>query len=631
MVLSLMRKHAKSWLIKFLIGIIAIVFIFYFGYSFKSRSVVKIATVNGEVITGVEYDKAYRDLVEGLRRQYRDAWNDNLIKTLNLKTRALEGLIEQKLISSEAKRLGLAVTKSEIQKAIMKYPAFQVNGAFDMGLYRSLLRQNRMKPEDFENAISGDLLRQKVREFLWAFAPVTDQEVLDAYSYINQKVKISFVRFDPEKFKKDIKIDEKDLENFFNEHKEEFRIPAKIKVSYILLDPKDFKSEVKVTDEEVKEYYEENMDSYKEPKKVRARHILFRLKPNATEKEEKKVKEKAEKVLKMAREGKDFAELAKKYSEGPTKSTGGDLGYFSKGKMVKPFEEAAFKLKKGEVSDLVRTQFGYHIIKVEDIKEARTKPLEEVKDKIRDLLVNNACKDLANEKGLSLIDQMPYDVNLEKYAKDHGLEAHETGLFSMNEPIPGIGGTRKLRESLFALEKGETTDVIELGGKFYIFQVSDREASHLPELKDVRDKVKERFIASKAAEKAKEEAEKFLKMVKTGKEWKALAQEKGLKIEETDYFTRVGSIPKIGYEPELREMAFSLGEGRPYPDKVYEARNGAYVIRWEGKKDIDKEKFEKEKKQYRFSVFQRKQNQLFQKWLEALKQKAEIKIITPIE
>ena len=631
MVLSLMRKHAKSWLIKFLIGIIAIVFIFYFGYSFKTRSVVKIASVNGEVITGVEYQKAYRDLVEGLRRQYRDAWNDNLIKTLRLKNRALEGLIEKKLITWEAKRLGLTVTKSEVQDAIMKYPAFQVNGSFDIGLYRNLLRQNRMKPEDFEDAISDDLLRRKVREFLWSFVTVTDQEVLNAYSYAKQKVKISFIRFDPEKFKKQIKVKEQDLEKFFEEHKEEFRIPAKIKVSYILLDPKDFKSQVKVSDDEIKEYYEENLDTFKEPKKVKARHILFRLKPNASKEDEEKVKKKAEEVLKLAREGKDFAELAKKYSEGPSKSSGGDLGYFSKGKMVKAFENAAFSLKKGEISDLVRTRFGYHIIKVEDIKEARTKPLEEVKEKIKDILVNNACTDLANEKGMSLLDQMPYDIDLGEYAKDHGLEVHVTDFFSENEPIPGVGGSKKLRESLFVLEKGETTDLVEVGGKFYIFQLKERQASYLPELKEVKDKVKERFISYLAAEKAKKTAEKFLEELKSGKEWGALAKERGVEPQETDYFTRIGSIPKIGYEPGLAEMAFSLSKETPYPDKVYETPRGAYVIRWEGKKDIDQKKFENEKGQYRFSVFQRKQGQLFQKWLDALKQEAEIKIITPVE
>ena len=170
--LSLMRKHAKSWLIKFLIFIIAIVFIFYFGYSFTARRGLKMAYVNGDLISGLEYDKTYRDLLEALQKQYKDMWNDNLIKTFDLKNRALEGLISQKLISQEAKRLGLDVTEEEVQKAIMNYPAFQVNGQFVIGRYRSLLNYNRMKPEDFEASISQDLLEEKLKQFLFAFMEV---------------------------------------------------------------------------------------------------------------------------------------------------------------------------------------------------------------------------------------------------------------------------------------------------------------------------------------------------------------------------------------------------------------------------------------------------------------------------
>jgi len=146
--LSLMRRQAKSWLIKFVIGILSLVFIFYFGWSFTSGRGLKIAYVNGEVITKLAYDKEYRDMVESFRRQYRDAWNDNLIKVLNLKNRALQNLINRKLISQEAKKLGFQVTKEEIQKNIMAYPAFQVNGQFDVRRYQALLDQNRMKPED---------------------------------------------------------------------------------------------------------------------------------------------------------------------------------------------------------------------------------------------------------------------------------------------------------------------------------------------------------------------------------------------------------------------------------------------------------------------------------------------------
>ncbi|RLB41009.1 MAG: hypothetical protein DRH12_09230 [Deltaproteobacteria bacterium] len=631
MVLSLMRRHAKSYLIKFLIGMIAIVFIFYFGYSFRARNVVKIAVVNGEVISAREYEKAYRDLVEGLRRQYGDMWTDSLVKKLRLRQRALEGLIERKLISHEAKRFGLSVTKEEIQKAIMEYPAFQINGRFNLGRYQSLLRQNRMKPEDFEQSMAMELLQKKIRGLLWSFIPVTEQEIKDRYKFSNEKVKIGYVKFSPSRFKKGIQVNEQELKAYFEKHKEEFRVPEKIRVRYIVINPDEFKDKVKITDEEIREYYEDNLASFRVKRQIKARHILFRLPPDATKEQEKKVRKKAEEVLKEARAGKDFAELAKKYSEGPTKSKGGDLGYFSKGMMVKPFEDAAFKLKKGEISDLVRTRFGYHIIKVEDMRDARTKPLNEVKGQIRDLLVRTKCKDLAYDKGLSLIDQMPYEVDLSKYAKEHSLTVNSTDFFSKTEPIPGLGGDPKLREALFALEKEETTDLIELNGKYYIFQVAERKPSYLPKLEDVKDKVKSRFIEDKAAQAAKEAAERFLKEVRSGKAWDKLAKKQGVKTEHTDYFTRTGVVPKIGYAPGLQEMVFSLSERNPYPKKVFQNRSGSFVVRWEGKKDIDEKEYEKEKEKYRAALLYAKQNRLFEQWLQALKAKAQIEVITPVE
>ena len=625
-----MRKHAKSWLIKVLIGIIALVFIFYFGYSFTAKKGLKVAYVNGELISGMEYQKAYWDLLEALRRQYKDVWNDNLIKVFDLKNRALDNLINQKLISQEAKKIGLDVTESEIQQAIMDYPAFQIDGQFDMRRYRGLLSQNRMKPEDFEASMAKDLLDGKLRQFLLTFMPITDQEVLDYYSYANEKIKISYVQFNPENFKKSITPDQDSLETFFKDRQEGYRVPEKIKLAYLLIDPDTFKDKVEITDDEIEEYYEYNMDTFLQPKEVKARHILFKLSQYADEAEEKKVKEKAAEVLEKARKGSDFATLAKEYSEGPTKSSGGDLGYFTAGKMVKPFEETAFKMKKGEISDLVRTRFGYHIIKVEDVKEARTKALDEVRDQISKTLLKTGSGELAHEYALSLIDQMPYDADLAKYAAERELEIKNTGEFSQDQSIPGIGGDDKLRQSLFSLRKGETSELLELKDKFYIFQISERKESYLPEMAEVKDKLKDDYLAYRSAEEAKAAAENYLTALKEGKTWDEAAKENQLEIEDTDFFTRQGPVPKIGYAPDLLETAFSLNRSKRYPDTIFKNDKGSFVIRWEASEGIDEDKYQEEKEKYRFSLMQTKHRRAFQVWIDRLRKKAEIEIVTPV-
>lgn len=630
MLLSMMRKHAKSWLIKVLIGIIALVFVFYFGYSFTAKKGLKVAYVNGEIISRMEYQKTYWDLLEALRRQYKDVWNDNLIKVFNLKNRALDNLINQKLISQEARKIGLDVTEDEIQQAIMHYPAFQIDGQFDIRRYKGLLSQNHMKPEDFEESMAKELLDGKLREFLLTFMPVTEQEVLDYYTYANEKIKISFVHFKPKKFKKSIEPDQASLETYFKEHREEYRVPEKVKLAYLLIDPDTFKDKVEVTDREIEDYYEYNIDTFMQPKEVKARHILFKLKEGAPEAEEKEVKEKATKVLEEARKGKDFAILAKKYSEGPTKSEGGDLGYFTAGRMVKPFEDTAFKMKKGEISDLVRTRFGYHIIKVEDVKEARTKALDEVRDQILKILLKTGSAELAHEYALNLIDQMPYDADLAKYAAERELKVKITGDFSQDQRIPGIGGDDKLRQSLFSLRKGETSELLELEGKFYLFQVAERKESYLPEMAEVTDKLKNDYIAYRSAEEAKVAAESYLAALKEGKAWDELAREKNLETEDTDFFTRRGPVPKIGRAPDLLETAFSLNRNKKYPDTIFKNNNGAFVIRWEANEGIDESKYQEEKDKYRFSLMQTKHRRAFQLWVDSLKKKAEIEIVSPV-
>ena len=329
------------------------------------------------------------------------------------------------------------------------------------------------------------------------------------------------------------------------------------------------------------------MDTFREPHKVKARHILFKLSEDASEEKEKEVRNIAKGVLEEARQGKDFAELAEKYSEGPTKAKGGDLGYFKAGQMDKSFEDAAFKLKKGEISDLVRTRFGYHIIKVEDIKEARIKPLEEVRDQIAEDLITNASTELAHEKGLTLIDQMPYEQDLSKYAAEHNLKVQYTGYFSQTEPIKGIGGTDTLRQSLFALEGKETSDLIELEGKFYLFQVVDRKASYVPELDEVAIKVKEALIVDLAAKKAKADAENFLAELNKGKTWNELTAQKNKKVQETGFFSRRDPVPKLGNVQGLQEAVFGLSRDKKYPDTIFENDLGAYVIKWEAYKGID--------------------------------------------
>jgi len=631
MFITLMRKHTKGILIKVMVGLIAVVFIFWGVYAIREKPGSKIAYVNGDLITGLEYEARYREMLDALQKQYKEYWNDTLIKAFQIRQRALDSLIEKRLISQESARIGLGVTDDEVANAIVTYPAFQVNGEFDEGRYRSLLHYNRMEPTDFESAIKLDLLGQKIRHFIKCFFPITDMEIINYYSYQKEKVNIGFVSFNSKDFKGKTEVKQDEKKAYFEAHKEKYRIPEKIKIAYLVLSPSDFLDKVTIAEKEISDFYELNQESFKNPKQIKARHILLKVSPDASESEKTETKEKALSLLKRLRDGEDFAALAKKYSQDPAASKGGDLGYFTRGQMVKPFEELAFSLKKGELGGPVKTQFGWHIIRVDDIKDATIKTFSEVRNQIVTTIKNDISKEMARERALTLMDQMPYDIDLPTYAAQHGLTVKETDYFPKNGTIPGLGEDERLTKSLYSLEKGETSEIIEHKNKFYIIQVVDNKDSHIPKMSEVTNQLNIDFIDHLSLVSAKREAGSYLEELKGGADWSELAKKKGLKTDETGFFTRRENIPKIGYSPLLSDVTFSLSSQKRYPDEVFEVNNNVYVIRWLSKEDINMKDFDKEKKSFKQMLLLTKDRRIFNAWLQSIKEKATIKIVTPIE
>ena len=287
-------------------------------------------------------------------------------------------------------------------------------------------------------------------------------------------------------------------------------------------------------------------------------------------------------------------------------------------------------MNKGQISDLVRTPFGFHIIKVEDIREAGTKSLKEVGEQIRGTIIKNTSMDLAHEKAQSLMDQMPSQVDLVQYARQHDVPISHSDYFSQNEPISDIGGDKKLWESIFSLRKKDVSELIEAGDRFFIIQVVDKKPSRLPEIKEVSDQVKKAYMEHLAILKSKSAGEEYLAKLRGGKSWNDLVKESGLTPENTDFFTRQGPIPKMGYILELQEAVFSLGENRRYPERVFENEEGVFVIRWEGKEGIDQKKYTQEKERYRYSLLMAKHQDVFKDWLANLKKDATIEIVNPV-
>lgn len=622
-----MRKHATSWLIKVACFAIVIVFIFWGGYSYTEKKASRVAVVNGSYIGLREYQSMYSNLVEQMRRQFGRQFSSELVETLNLKGQALDRLINRRLILTEAGMLEFDVSREELQNAIVSYPAFQTNGQFDSLRYQQILRSNKLTPQDFEANQREDLLINKVEQFITRGTKVLESEMLSFFHHTRDRVNLAYVQIDPQDFKNQVKVDEAAVRDYFDKHRENYRLADKRNILYVRFVPQDYLAEVEVTDQEIEEFYQLHQDDYREPKKVHARHILFRISEKAKTAEIQEILDRAKKVLDLARKGDNFAELARKYSDDSTASKGGDLGYFKSGDMVKPFADSAFSLKKGEISDLVRTRFGVHIIKVEDIKEESVKPLAAVKETVRQSLKEERSREIALQRADSFIDLSRALDDLQKAAAEAGLEVKESGLFAAEEPVPQLGRHPEINEIIFALRPKEISPAFSIGDDQLVAQLVEIQDSRLEEFAEAQERVQEDWITEQSEVLARTQAQEWLETARQEGNLAKVARRNKLKINKTGLFTTVSPAPPFGNQRDMVITAFSLTPEQPVPSEVYEVDGKFIILQLEDSQPASENGFQKEKDSLAKQLLQAKKEQTFSRWINGRRQQADIKML----
>ncbi len=532
----------------------------------------------------------------------------------------LNQLIERKLLMQEAKKAGLVVTDMELAQTIQKL--FQKEGQFDYRWYKEVLARYHYTPEEFEENIREDLIISKLTDMIQSLVHVSEVEAYETYRWLNQKINLDFMVFDPKDFKKGIEIEKNALKKYFEQHQKDYLIPPQFKVAYVKISYQELIREVQISEEEVKEYYETNKDEFFEPKKVCARHILFRISSKASKEEVEKIKKKAEAVLAKVKKGEDFAKLAQKYSEDRASAKmGGDLGCFSEGKMVKPFEKAAFSLKKNEVSDLVRTPFGFHIIKVYEIKKEGIKPFNLVKNKI----INKLKKEKATEKALKIANriyaQAILEEDLNKGAKNYKKKTKETDYFSEKKWPPEF--PLELKGEILSLKKGEISAPLEMSNGYLLVQIKDVKKERIPSFNEVKDQVKNKWIIEQAQKKAKKKAEEILNLLqKKGR----IPHDYQKNIQETGFFSPQKPIPKVGFAPKVEKELFLLTLNQPYLDYVPEIKDKFYIFKLKARQEPDKTEYQKDKEMFKKSLLTRQRLIIFNAWVNSLRQKAKVEI-----
>ncbi len=604
--LGLMRKHATSWLIKVFLFAIVIVFIFWGGYSYTERRASRVAVVNDSYIGIQEYRNAYNNLMDQMRRQLGNQFSSDILETFNLKEQALNQLINRRLLLEEARWMKLDISREELQRAIRSYPAFQTNGEFDPQRYNLILRQNRLTPQDFEASQYENLLMNKVQSFISRGAKVLDTELLSYFHHTQDKINLSYVEIDPKKLAEKVELDEKAIKSHFDQHRETYRIGAKRSIIYVRFSPGDFVEEVQVADAEVEDYYRLHREDYQEPERVRARHILFRIPPEAKMTDIQPVLQKAKKVLESARKGDEFDALARKYSEDSTASNGGDLGFFTRTDMVKPFADAAFSM---------------------DIEEESTLPLAEVKETILQNLQRESAGEVARERAEAFIDETRALDDLRKAAAAKGLEVHESGLFTATEAIPQLGRYLEVNEVVFSLLPREVSSVLEVGEDKVVAQLVEINEPRLPEFTEVREKVEQDWLAEQSRALALEKAQNMLETaVKDGSLAEAAGRNK-LKLKETGLFTATSPAQPLGNQRDLVMAALALTPEQPVAPDVYEVNRNFIIIQLKVREPASEEEFQKEKDNIAGSLLRLKKEQVFSRWITARRQQSDIKIL----
>ncbi|HUV50605.1 MAG TPA: SurA N-terminal domain-containing protein [Anaerolineae bacterium] len=623
--LRLMRDHASSWLIKVILGAIVIVFVFWGVGSFRAQKGGRVAIVNGDSITTGEYKEEYNNLIDQLRQRFGNRLDDKTIQMLQIKNQALNQLIEQKLLLQEAAKLNFRVSDDELAAAIRGIKAFQTSGVFDKSLYRSTLNRYGLTPEQFEVNHKGFMLIEKLRSFLLGNLKVSDGEAMEWFKWINASVNIDYILFEPGTYK-DINPSAEDINTFFVDHKESYKTEPMIKVRFLCFAPDNYRPKVNISDKQIQYYYEAHQEEFKTDKTVEARHILIKVDKDAGPEAVEKAKNKALDILQMTKEDKDFAELARQYSECPSKDQGGHLGVFRKEAMVKPFADKAFSMKAGDISRPVRTRFGWHIIKVEKINEGSIVSIDEAKKRIRKKLIDEEAKTLAYEDAGSVLDTIFEGDDLIKASNERKFKLQTTDFFTVKGPDKGIKNREKFASAAFNLSAMEISDIHDLGDGYYILQVIEEKTGEIPELKDVQEKVIAALIKEKQDEKASSDANEFLSGLKKGKLMSAQCVKYGLQLSSTGFFKRDESVSDIGLEKGIIEAAFKLSNKIKLPEKVIKGEKGYYVISFKERKEADPEGFVKEKANIKEGLLRQKRIKTFDEWLTQIRNKSNISI-----
>jgi peptidyl-prolyl cis-trans isomerase D len=519
----------------------------------------------------------------------------------------LDQLIYDDSLEVEADQLGLKVTDEEHADLLRKLVPTAFNGDTFIGMDRYATEvQTRFQVDvpEFESEVKKELLQQKFQQLVTDGITASPDEVQAAFRRDNEKVKLDYVVIKPDDLQAKVEVSDADLAAYFEKNKARYVVPERRTVDYALLDLAQLRQHAQVSEDDEKVYYQSHNDQYKVEDRAHVAHILFKT-VGKTDAEVAEIKKKAEDVLAKAKKGDKFADLAKQYSEDTTKDKGGDLDWIVRGQTVPEFEAAAFSLPKGAISDLVKTQYGFHIIQVIDRQTAHTQTFDEVKAAIQTQLQ----QEKADQEAETLSSQIAEEIRrgghipIADLAKKFNMTTGEAKLVEANQPLPELGNAPAVIDSIFHQRPGDLSAPIHTDKGYVVLTVKDIQPAHPGTLAEVHDQVTADFRREKALDLAKTRADELAKRAKSGENFAAAAKALGFEVKTTEPVARTGSIPDAGSAKQFSSaFAMPVGQAR---DPVAVGPNWV-VYRVAEHNPVSQDDFEKQKSKMETQVLQEK-------------------------
>jgi len=545
----------------------------------------------------------------------------------------LRQLVFQKEIEYEAKRLGITVSDQERADRIRQYVPTAFNAGTFVGMDRysaEVQARFQLTVPVFEELIRQGLLEEKFRKLVTDGISVGPAELQDGFRYKNEKVKLDYALVKPEDLEARISPDEAEIRAAYEKNKTKYQVPERRVVRYAVVDVNQIRQSLQISDDLLKQQYMASIQQYQVPNRVHVEHILL-MTVGKTDAEVEEIKKKADDVLKQVKKGGKFDDLAKKYSEDPgSKDKGGELGWITQGQTVPEFEKAAFSLGPGQVSDLVKSQYGFHIIKVVEKETAHTKPFQEVKDSLR----ANFLPTQADKQASAIADQLTTAIrqspriSLDDLTKQFHLIVGETRPVSASDPLLELANSQEVKDAIFRARLDETSLPVRTDRGYVVLSVKSILPAHQGSLEEVRDRVITDLKREKSTDLAKTKADELIKRVKAGEKFDAAARALALEPKTSDLIARDGSIPSAASAKQLG-AAFNLKAGDV--GAPLSLGQNWLVYRVAEKTEANPSDFDKQKKQLTEELLQSKRSLAFEAFQKALdnrlKQEGKLKLM----